>query len=113
MLYPLNLYTRFVPTSNHKHVGNGWQYIRRAHVCKLVFSDTSLTTVGTSDHLSSYKKCINNQKKTGRGRKYFEYKEEMDVIFKGNKKIKPSIILTTDTKDKEIEPNRLEAIPST
>ena len=37
----------------------------------------------------------------------------MDAIFKENKKIKPSIILTTNTKDKEIEPNRLKAIPST
>lgn len=33
----------------------------------------------------SYKRFVDNQTKTGRGKKYFEYQEEMDDIFKGEK----------------------------
>lgn len=33
----------------------------------------------------AYKKYIDNQKSTGRARKFFEYAEEMDLIFKGKK----------------------------
>lgn len=33
----------------------------------------------------SYKKYVDSQNKTGSGRRHFEYREEMDEIFKGKK----------------------------
>lgn len=33
----------------------------------------------------AYKKHIDDQNKTGHGRRYFEFREEMDDIFKGKK----------------------------
>lgn len=35
----------------------------------------------------AYKKHIDNQNKTGRGKKYFEFVEEMDEILKGKKRL--------------------------
>lgn len=40
---------------------------------------------------------INESKKTGRGRKQFEYENEMDVIFGKNKNINPELLLSTTT----------------
>ncbi|KAL1487751.1 hypothetical protein ABEB36_015586 [Hypothenemus hampei] len=65
---------------NSGHVENRWRVVER-----------------------SYKKFVDNQNKTGRGRKYFEYQEEMDNIFKGKKNIKPDVLLSTDTVDHLVE----------
>jgi hypothetical protein len=40
---------------------------------------------------------VDNKTKTGRGRKYFEYAEEMDSIFKKKRNITPAILLSTET----------------
>lgn len=42
----------------------------------------------------SYKAVVDNNKKTGRGRKYFEFEEQMDHIFQKSKRINPEILLT-------------------
>lgn len=47
----------------------------------------------------SYKKFIDNQKSTGRGRKYFEFFQEMEEILGKKKSITPEILLSTDTID--------------
>lgn len=47
----------------------------------------------------AYKKYIDNQKSTGSGRKFFEYAEEMDLIFKGKKNVQPILLLSDTTKD--------------
>jgi hypothetical protein len=44
-----------------------------------------------------YKKYVDNKTKTGIGRKYFEYAEEMDSIFKKKRNITPGILLSTET----------------
>jgi hypothetical protein len=44
-----------------------------------------------------YKKYVDNKTKTGIGRKYFEYAEEMDSIFKKKRNITPAILLSTET----------------
>nr|XP_023024480.1 uncharacterized protein LOC111512571 [Leptinotarsa decemlineata] len=63
----------------------------------------------------SYKKFVDNQTKTGRGKKYFEYQEEMDNIFRGKKNVKPDVLLSTDTIEhvEEVEPANEEPIQST
>lgn len=43
----------------------------------------------------AYKKYVDNQNKTGQGTKYFEYKEEMDQIFRGKKNVNPVVLLST------------------
>ncbi|CAG9840740.1 unnamed protein product [Diabrotica balteata] len=45
----------------------------------------------------NYNKLVDNQKKTGRGRKYFEYEKEMDQIFGNKKNVNPEILLSSDT----------------
>lgn len=42
----------------------------------------------------SYKAVVDNNKKTGRGRKHFEFEEQMDNIFQKSKRINPEILLT-------------------
>ncbi|KAF0739308.1 Myeloid differentiation primary response protein MyD88 [Aphis craccivora] len=44
--------------------------------------------------IRSYKAVVDNNKKTGRGRKYFEFEEQMDNIFHKSKRINPEILLT-------------------
>lgn len=55
----------------------------------------------------AYKKYIDNINKTGQGRKYFEYSEDMDEIFKGKKNVKPSILLSSTTVEKMPEDESL------
>ncbi|XP_050516629.1 uncharacterized protein LOC126891495 [Diabrotica virgifera virgifera] len=42
-----------------------------------------------------YKKFIDNQNKTGRGRKFFEFKDEIDSIFKKRGNVHPEILAST------------------
>lgn len=42
----------------------------------------------------SYKAIVDNNKKTGRGRKFFEFEEEMEQIFHKSKRINPEILLS-------------------
>jgi len=44
--------------------------------------------------IRSYKSVVDNNKKTERGRKYFEFEEQMDNIFHKSKRINPEILLT-------------------
>jgi len=44
--------------------------------------------------IRSYKAVVDNNKKTGRGRKHFEFDEQMDNIFQKSKRINPEILLT-------------------
>lgn len=43
----------------------------------------------------NYKKYIENNSKTGRGRRYFEFSKEMDDIFKMKRNIHPEILLSS------------------
>ncbi|XP_074038224.1 uncharacterized protein [Leptinotarsa decemlineata] len=43
----------------------------------------------------NYKKYIENNSKTGRGRRYFEFAEEMDAIFQKKRSINPEILLSS------------------
>ncbi|XP_050505171.1 uncharacterized protein LOC126883571 [Diabrotica virgifera virgifera] len=42
----------------------------------------------------NYKKFIDNQNKTGRGRRVFEYFEEMNELYEGKKNVFPRVLLT-------------------
>ncbi|CAH1954221.1 unnamed protein product [Acanthoscelides obtectus] len=45
----------------------------------------------------NYKKVIENNNKTGRGRKLFEYEQDMDEIFEKKKNINPVILLSSSS----------------
>lgn len=45
----------------------------------------------------NYKKVVDNNKKTGRGRKNFEYQEQFDEIYVNKRNIHPELLLATDT----------------
>ncbi|CAH1121462.1 unnamed protein product [Ceutorhynchus assimilis] len=47
----------------------------------------------------AYKKHVDTMNKTGQGRKFFEYTDEMDEIFKGKRNVKPTILLSSTTVD--------------
>ncbi|XP_074026338.1 uncharacterized protein [Leptinotarsa decemlineata] len=53
----------------------------------------------------NYKKFVDNQNKTGRGRKYFEYQVEMEEIFGKKKNINPEVLLSSETVDYSLEEN--------
>lgn len=44
----------------------------------------------------SYKAVVDNNEKTGKERKHFEFEEQMDAIFQKSKRINPEILLTDD-----------------
>ncbi|KAL1498421.1 hypothetical protein ABEB36_009227 [Hypothenemus hampei] len=46
-----------------------------------------------------YKKFIDNKNKTGRGKKFFEYEQEMDEMFSWKKNVNPVILLEASTID--------------
>ncbi|CAH1099682.1 unnamed protein product [Psylliodes chrysocephalus] len=45
----------------------------------------------------NYKKYVDNKKKTGRGRSFFEYADEMEQILGKKKNINPTVVLSTQT----------------
>ncbi|CAH1098726.1 unnamed protein product [Psylliodes chrysocephalus] len=45
----------------------------------------------------SFKNVVDNNNKTGRGRKFFKFEKEMEEIFIKQKKINPDILLSEDT----------------
>ncbi|GLV33239.1 hypothetical protein CBL_08407 [Carabus blaptoides fortunei] len=47
----------------------------------------------------NYKKFVDNQYKTGRGCKHFEYEKEMREIVGKKKNVHPEILLSTETED--------------
>lgn len=47
----------------------------------------------------NYKKFVDNKKKTGRGKKMFEYVTEMEEIFGKKKSVHPDIVLFSETID--------------
>lgn len=47
----------------------------------------------------NYKKYVDDSQKTGRGRKVFEYANEMDEIFREKRNINPELLLSSDTTD--------------
>ncbi|XP_050513237.1 uncharacterized protein LOC126888850 [Diabrotica virgifera virgifera] len=50
----------------------------------------------------NYKKFVDDQKQTGRKRKFFEYKEEMDEIFTDKVNIRPEIVINCDETDHDL-----------
>ncbi|KAJ8934833.1 hypothetical protein NQ314_013181 [Rhamnusium bicolor] len=44
----------------------------------------------------NYKKVVDNNNQTGRGRKVFEYEKEMDEIFEGRRNIHPVVLLSSN-----------------
>lgn len=59
----------------------------------------------------NYKKYIDNNNKTGRGRKHFEFADEMDDIFSKKRNINPEILLSS--KDMIKNNTAVESVPST
>ncbi|KAI4471246.1 myb/sant-like dna-binding domain [Holotrichia oblita] len=45
----------------------------------------------------NYKKFVENKTSTGRGRKYFEFTDEMAELFMGKKSVVPQLLLSTST----------------
>lgn len=45
----------------------------------------------------NYKKFVENKTSTGRGRKYFEFADEMAELFMGKKSVVPQLLLSTST----------------
>lgn len=45
----------------------------------------------------AYKKYIEDKNKTGRGRKFFEFSEEMDRVFQKKRNVNPLILLDAET----------------
>ncbi|KAL1492462.1 hypothetical protein ABEB36_010714 [Hypothenemus hampei] len=52
----------------------------------------------------SFKKFTDNQSKTGRGRRFFEYKEEMEAIFKNKVNLRPEYLLGVERNSETVEP---------
>lgn len=62
----------------------------------------------------TYKKVIDNNNKTGRGRmKTFEFESEMDDIFERKKNIRPAVLLSSDRtfREKSPEPSSCTMVP--
>lgn len=51
----------------------------------------------------AYKKYLDNQNSTGQSRKYFEYLEEMNDIFRGRRNVDPPILLSNEPPSEEIQ----------
>ncbi|CAG9770073.1 unnamed protein product [Ceutorhynchus assimilis] len=47
----------------------------------------------------NYKKFIDNNSKTGRGRQYFEYASEMEEVLGKKRNVHPELLLSSNTKD--------------
>lgn len=45
----------------------------------------------------NYKKVVDNNNKSGRGRKVFEYEEEFDIIYEKKKNITPTVFLSSNS----------------
>ncbi|CAH1996098.1 unnamed protein product [Acanthoscelides obtectus] len=58
----------------------------------------------------NYKKYVDNQRQTGRGRTFFEYKHEMEEVFLKKKNIHPELLLASDQIDTQIDMNSDNAI---
>lgn len=71
----------------HAHVENRWRVIER-----------------------NYKKTVDNNNKTGRARKFFEYEKEMDEIFAKKHNVNPELLLSTETVEHECKENQGETI---
>ena len=59
----------------------------------------------------NYKKFVDNNNQTGRGRKFFEYTEEMEKICGKKKNLHPELLLDSSTV--HIPDNNEEDLPST
>lgn len=56
----------------------------------------------------NYKKYIDNNNKTGRGRKQFEYADEMDAIFQKRRNVYPELLLSSNTVDRDFDVHRTQ-----
>lgn len=62
----------------------------------------------------NYKKWVDNQNSTGRGRKFFEFAEEMNSVYGKKKSVHPELCLATETQHfptHEIEDAGTENVP--
>ncbi|KAJ8934442.1 hypothetical protein NQ318_003837 [Aromia moschata] len=71
------------------HIENRWRVLERA-----------------------YKRHVDNQNKTGQGRKYFEYIEEMGLIFKGKKNVNPVVLLSSESVERMPDDESEETVQS-
>ncbi|KAL1492457.1 hypothetical protein ABEB36_010709 [Hypothenemus hampei] len=70
-----------------KHIENRWKVLER-----------------------NYKKWTDHQNSTGRGRKVFEFSQEMESIYATKKNIHPEIVLSTDTEHIPLDVNNVNTI---
>lgn len=97
----LDLYQQYrvkVGTSQIKNLKKLWEILAQ-ELNKML--STNVTAGHTENRWRvlerAYKKHVDNQNKTGRGRQYFEYVEEMEQIFKGKKNVNPVVLLSSES----------------
>lgn len=57
----------------------------------------------------NYKKYIDNNNKTGKGRKQFEYADEMDAIFQKRRNVYPELLLSSNTVDRDFDRTQVDS----
>ncbi|KAJ8927703.1 hypothetical protein NQ314_019800 [Rhamnusium bicolor] len=60
----------------------------------------------------NYKKYVDNETSTGRGRKFFEYTEEMELIFGGKKTVHPELLLCNEQMVDNLDCDVVELTPN-
>lgn len=97
----LDLYKKFKPKLGTLHIKNVkklWEILSQ-EINKLLNSNFTPNNCENRWRVleRAYKKYIDNQNKTGQGKKYFAYLEEMDKIFRGRKNVEPVVLLSSET----------------
>lgn len=102
--WPRNLTLRLIDEygKNYKEVGSKFRSFKVLYemIANILNTEFGLKLTGSQVNnkfqtlVRSYKAVVDNSKKTGRGRKYFEFEEQMELIFQTSKRINPEILLT-------------------
>lgn len=87
---------------NHKNVGSKIRSFKILYeiIANILNAEFGLKLSGPQVNnkfqtlVRSYKSVVDNNKKTGRSRKSFEFEEQMEEIFQKSKRINPDILLT-------------------
>lgn len=108
----LDLYQKYRPqvgTQDIRTLKKLWEIL--AHELNRLL-ETNVTASHTENRWRvlerAYKKYVDNQNKTGQGKKYFEYAEEMDQIFKSKKNVNPVVLISNASIEQMPEDNESE-----
>lgn len=106
-------YRTKVGTAQIKNLKKLWEILAQ-ELNKLLKTNLSPSNVENRWRVleRAYKRHIDNQNKTGQGKKYFEYMEEMDLIFRGKKNVNPVILLSSESIEKMPEDKEEEWVGS-